>query len=211
MRRRGLRMLALAACLTAFASSSQAADSPDGSGEPKMRPRSKGFVLDAHVGALGFLGSFRRLATTAPWLHVQFGYEPFRWLLLFGEGELAFTDTTVGQDASKVRAFPIFGFGAGARATWHVTERVGLFAQPSLGAMKADVPDQALAIVGFRNAESLQPYFGGRIGVEWYQMNRHLALSVMGGARSASGFARDGKNNDGPYLWDASGGLRYTF
>ena len=71
---------------------------------PPPPPRRKGIVLDSSLGALGFLGEFRRVAPTAPWLHTSLGYELFKWLLLFGEADLAFTDTSVAQDASKVRA-----------------------------------------------------------------------------------------------------------
>src|SRR5262245_4198365 len=43
---------------------------------PPPPPRKKGFVLDATLGGLGFLGSFRRVAPLAPWMHLLFGFEP---------------------------------------------------------------------------------------------------------------------------------------
>ena len=178
---------------------------------PPPLPRHKGVVLESSLGALVFLGRFRQIAPPAPWLHAQLGYEVFPFLMFFGEGELAFTDTSVAEDPSKARAFPMFGFGGGARATVHVTERVALYAQGSVGALKADIANNALAIVGFRDAESLGLSLSGRLGVEWYQIDRHIALGLAIGLRDAKGFAKTGPESDTPLMLDASLALRYTF
>ena len=178
---------------------------------PPPRPRKKGLVLESTLGVLGFVGQFRRVAPPASWLHAQLGYEVASWLMLFGEGELAFTDTGQSQDESHTLAFPLFGFGGGARATLHASPRFALFGQGQIDALAADVPHNALSILGFRNAESLAPSFGVRLGVEWYQIDRHLALSAQVGARDASGFAKVAAATDAPIMWDAAIGLRYTF
>ncbi len=178
---------------------------------PPPPPRKKGFVLEQSLGALGFIGRFRQVAPTAYWLRTQFGYEPLNWLMVFLSGELAFTDTSMLEDPTRTRAFAIFGFGAGARFTAHLTERFALFGQFDLGGMKADVASNALAVIGYRNAETLSAVVGGRIGLEWYQVNRHLALGVLGGLRSASGFKKDTAQDDSALLWDAAATLRYTF
>jgi hypothetical protein len=178
---------------------------------PPLPPRHKGVVLESSLGGLVFLGRFRQIAPPAVWLHAQVGYEFFSWLMVFGEGELAFTDTSVADDGSRVRAFPLFGFGGGLRATVHATERVAIYAQGSLGGMKADIANGALALEGYRDAESLALMLGGRLGVEWYQVDRHLALGLAVGIRDAKGFARTTEGGDTPLMLDASGGLRYTF
>jgi hypothetical protein len=178
---------------------------------PPPMPRKKGFVLEGSLGALGFVGQFRHVAPTAPWLHTLLGYELTSWLMVFLQGELAFTDTSVAQDPTKARAFPIFGFGVGPRLTLHVTDRVALFAQASLGALKADVPKNAFAILGYRDAESLGLDLGGRVGVEWYQIDRHMALGLALGLRDAKGFAKFTATSDTPLMWDGSAAIRYTF
>jgi hypothetical protein len=177
---------------------------------PPPPPRHKGIVVESSLGALGFLGEMRHLSPTAPWMHLQVGYEFFDWLMLFAEGELAFTDTTVSQETADARAFPIFGLGGGLRATIHITDRVALYGQGALGALKADIAKNALAILGFHDAESLNVQFGGRIGVEWYQLDRHLALGAAFGFRDATGFAK-AIGKDSPLMWDGSAVLRYTF
>jgi hypothetical protein len=178
---------------------------------PPVRPRRSGLVLESSVGALGFVGQFRHVAPTASWLHGLLGYEVNRWLMLLGEAELAFTDTSESVDESHVSVFPIWGFGGGARATFHATERVALFVQGEIDALAAAVPHDTLAIYGFRPAESLAPALGPRLGIEWYQFDRHFALSAQAGARYASSFAKFVASSDIPMLWDAAACLRYTF
>lgn len=179
---------------------------------PPPAPRKKnGFILDATLGALGAIGALKDVAPVAPHFRLLFGYEPFSWLLVFVEGELAFTSTANAQDPPYTRAFPIWGFGAGVRGTIPLGDRLGLYVEPAFGAMTADVAKNALYILGFRNAEHLAPFFGGRLGVEWYQLDRHFALGVAGGARLATGFSRVGLNADTPALWEAQATLRYHF
>lgn len=177
---------------------------------PPPPPYKSTVVLDTSLGALVFLGKFGRTAPPAPWIRTQVGYEFFKWLMAFGEGELAFTDTSRSQDPPKVRAFPIFGFGAGARLTARLTDRFGVYLQGSLGAMKADIRTNALGIIGFKEAESLGVYLGGRGGLEWYQVDRHFALGVTSGIRQPKGFERSG-GGDSPLAFDAGASIRYAF
>lgn len=178
---------------------------------PPSRPRKKGFVLESTIGALGFIGEFRHVAPTAFWLRTQFGYEFFSWLMLFASGELAFTDTSEASDPSHSRAFPLYAFGGGLRGTLHLGERIGIYLSGDVGAMTADIPKGSLAIFGFKNVEALNPYFGGHVGFEWYQIDRHLALTLAAGVRDALGFSRSGTNAAPPLLWDGGVALRYTF
>lgn len=177
---------------------------------PPPSPRHKGFVLASSLGTMGFAGAFGNLCHPAFWIQSQLGYEIWRWLMVFVEGELAFTETTGVKDPSQNRGVPIFGFGGGARATVHFSERVAVFLQGDVGAMKADVAAGALATLGFRAAESLGIAAGGRLGLEWYQVDPHLALVLSGGARYAAPFARSA-GSDLPLAWDLALALRYTF
>jgi hypothetical protein len=188
------------------------ADTSEGAnGEaPPARPRHKGLVLESTLGVLGFAGKFRHVAPPGYWLHTQLGYEVLPWLMLFGEGEISFTDTSESQGESNTLAFPIWGFGGGARATVHASDRVAVFGQGDLGALTADVPHDALTAFGFRSAESIGAAFGLRVGVEWYQIDRHMALCTQAGARYAQGFGKL-TASDTPLLWDWGIGIRYTF
>jgi hypothetical protein len=177
---------------------------------PPPPPYAKSVVLDASLGALVFLGRFGETAPPSPWLRAQLGYELFTWLMLFGEGELGFTDTSGTQPAPRTRAFPIFGFGGGARLTARFTNRFGVYLQGSLGAMKADIRRRALELIGYGDAESLGLAYGGRLGLEWYQLDRHFGLGLHGGAREASGFKRT-IGSDSPLAFDAGAAIRYAF
>jgi hypothetical protein len=181
---------------------------------PPERPRHKGIVVETTLGMLAFAGQFRHVSPPGPWLHGQVGYEIFNWLMVFGESELSLTDTSEAQTESQSIGVPIFGFGGGVRGTLHVTDRFALFLQGDLGEMEAMVPQGSLADLGFANAENFNLYFGGRVGVEWYQIDRHMALVAQGGVRDAQGFAKSQPfvpANDTPLMWDAAFGLRYTF
>jgi hypothetical protein len=131
--------------------------------------------------------------------------------MLYGEGELAFTDTSNKQSPPSTRAFAMFGFGGGARFSIRFTDRFGIYVQGGLGMMKADVPQSALGILGFKDAESLGLYFGTRLGVEWFQIDRHFALGLNGGVRTAQGFAKLGAGTDTPLALDGGVSLRYAF
>lgn len=179
---------------------------------PPPPPYKKSVVLDSSLGVLAFFGEFGKVAPPGPWLHTQLGYELLKWLMVFGEGELAFTDTSVREAPPKTRAFAIFGAGGGVRFTVRFTDRVGAYGQASLGFMKADVGRNALGNLGFRDAESLDTYACGRLGVEWYQLDRHFALGLSAGARLAQGFGttRVG-TSDTPLVGDAAASIRYAF
>lgn len=186
--------------------------SPEARGEPPPeRPRHTGLVLESTLGVLGFAGQFRHVAAAAYWLHAQLGYEFLKWLMVFGSAEVGLTDTSVSLDQSQSMAFAIWGFDGGARATIHAGDRVAFYLQGELGELTADVPHDSLGVLGFPNAESLALAVGGRFGVEWYQMDRHMALFVAGGGRYAEGFAKVFGGGDLPLLWDAGAGIRYTF
>lgn len=182
----------------------------DASEGPPPRPYENTLVLDSSLGALAFLGQFGDVAPPAPWMHVQLGYELTKWLMVHGEGELAFTSTARSQAAPKTRVFSMFGFGGGARLTARFG-RVGVYLQPGVGLLKADVPNNALGILGFRDAESLGLWFGARVGVEIYQIGRHFALGLTSQARLAQGFARAGAPGDTPLALDGGVALRYAF
>ncbi len=177
---------------------------------PPPPPYKKTLVLDTSIGAMAFLGEFGKVAPPGLWLHTQLGVELLKWLMLFGEGDLHFTDTSREQDPPQIRAFPVFGGGGGVRFTVRFTDRFGIYLQGSAGAMKADIRVNALRTIGFGDAESLGAYAAGRLGVEWLQLDRHLGLGLTSGVKLAQGFART-RGNDTPLAIDGGVSLRYAF
>ena len=178
---------------------------------PPPRPRRSGLVLESDLGVLGFAGRFRHVAPPAYWLRGQLGYELVRWLMVYGVAEVALTDTSESLDESRSMAFALWGFAGGVRATFHASERVALQVQGEAGAIAADVPRGSLALLGYGGAERLDVAVRAGAGLEWYASDRHLALCALAGARIAEGFAKHIGSSDLPLLWDAGGGVRYTF
>jgi hypothetical protein len=177
---------------------------------PPPAPHRKGFVLDASAGALFFVGGMGKVATPGPQFRFIFGYEPFAWLLAFARAELAFSTTGNLEEPPFRRAFPIYGGGAGLRATVHITPRVAGFVEGSVGVIKCDIATNALLNLGLPEAERLRPDGLARLGIEWYQLDRHMALGLAGGVRLATGFARLGQS-DTPTLAETQATVRYTF
>ena len=64
-----------------------------------------GLLLHAAVAA----ASASNVAPTAYWLHGQLGYEVNSWLMLLGEAELAYTDTSESVDESHVTLPQVHG------------------------------------------------------------------------------------------------------
>ncbi len=178
---------------------------------PPPPPRRKGVVLEQSLGAVGFAGKFGGLTGhPAIWLQTQLGYEIFKVLMVFISGDLALTDTGTSVGPSQNHAFPIIGFGGGARLTIPFTERVGMYIQAAAGGDVAYVQSGVLVNSGFGKAESVGFQVGGRGGFEWFQTDRHLALGVSGGARYMLNLAY-AVGGDLPLAWDATVDLRYTF
>jgi hypothetical protein len=178
---------------------------------PPERPRPQGLVVESTLGVLGFAGAFRHVAPPAYWFHGQLGYELTRGLMVFAGGDLGFSDTSESQVEANTYTVPLWGVGGGLRGTVHTSERVALYAQGELGLFAAAVKHDELTGLGFRNAEGAKPSGGARLGIEWYQTDRHLALCAVGGGRYAGGFAKVVGPTDLPLMWDAGVSLRYGF
>lgn len=185
-------------------------DTPlDDAEAPPPRPRRHGITVESGVGALGHLGPLKHVSPTAPWFHLKLGFEPFSWLLLFAETDLSFATTRYANPPPQPRAYRLYGVGGGLRGTVPLSERFGVYVEGSLGA--ARVSEDVLEVYGYRDATEFQPYFGGRLGVDWYPVNPHLAISLHGGIRSYDqGLGRD-RSSEPALAWVSGIAPRYTF
>lgn len=175
---------------------------------PPLPPRRYGVVVEGSIGALGHLGDMKHVSPAAPWFRLQVGYEIFDWLMAFGQADVALANTAYAHRPPDKRTYALFGFGAGARASWQPLQAVGFYLQGEggLGSVSEDV----LSTYGYPSAAQLRPYFGGTLGAEWFQINPHYALAVYGGARDyVQSFARTYGSNP-PIVWVSGVALRYT-
>lgn len=176
---------------------------------PPPPPRHRGFVLESGIGAFGHLGEMKHVSPIAPWFHVQLGYEPLRFLMVFVEGDLVLANTSYTHPPPPPRTYGLWGVGAGLRGTVKVSDRVGLYLQASAGG--ASVTSDVLGSYGYRDADQVKLYVGGELGVEWYQINPHLALSLHGGVRDYTATFKRQQSSQPPLVWVSAIGLRYTF
>jgi len=73
-----------------------------------------------------------------------------------------------------------------------------------------EASNDELVTYGFPDSDTLNGYFGGGGGIEWYQPDPHLALALNGGPRKTQGFQRS-VSGDPALSWLGSVALRYTF
>jgi hypothetical protein len=176
---------------------------------PPPPPRHKGVVVESTIGAFGHIGPMRHVSPTAPWFRIQLGYEPFKFLMLFGEADLVLANTSYTHPPPPPRTYALYGFGGGLRGTLKLAERISIYGQASGGG--ASITEDVLSTYGYQNADALSFYYGAELGLEWYQVNPHLALALHGGIRDyPTNFARV-RSNQEPLAWVSGIALRYTF
>jgi len=176
---------------------------------PLPPPRHHGFVVESGIGALGQIGEMKHTSPVAPWFHLQVGYEPLRFLMVFIEGDLVLSNTSYAPPPPPQRTYALWGFGAGLRGTVKASDRVGLYLQGSVGG--AQVTSDVLSIYGYEDADKLNLYLAAELGVEWYQISPHWALTAHGGVRDYIGTFKREFSDQPPLAWVSGLGLRYTF
>lgn len=175
---------------------------------PPAPPRRHGLVIEGSVGALGHLGDMKHVSPVSPWFRLQLGYEVFDWLLLSGQGDLALSNTEFANSPPDQRSYALFGFGLGARVAWQPYSALGFYLQGDGGL--SSITEDVLSSYGYRDAADLQPYVGGTLGLEWFQINPHYGLGVYGGVRD---YLKNFERTNGAHLplaWVSGLAIRYT-
>jgi hypothetical protein len=176
---------------------------------PPPPPRKHGFVLESSIGVVGQAGRLKNIIPTSPWFGLRLGYEPLRWLMVFGESDLFVASTSYAHQPPPPRSFAFWNFGAGLRFTVKPSDRFGVYLQASAGVGRAT--EDVLELYGYQHAEELGLYASGELGLEWYQVNPHLALALHGGARDYPRSLKRERDSQPPVAWLSGVGLRYTF
>jgi hypothetical protein len=165
-------------------------------------------VIEGSVGALGHLGHMRNISPVAPWLRLQVGYEPLDWWMVFAEGDVSLTTTEFASQPPRERGYALFGFGLGTRLSWQAFEFVGLYLQGDAGL--SSVNHDVLSTYGYADADRLRPYFGGMLGVEWFQISPHYGIALSGGVRDYLQTFERVNGAKPPLVWLGGIALRYA-
>jgi hypothetical protein len=176
---------------------------------PPPPPRHHGVFVESGIGMLGHLGPLKNISPVSPAFSLKAGFEPLSFLLIFGEGELSIANTSYAQPPPPARTYRLYAFGGGARLTLPFAQIFGAFVEGSLGLSR--VSEDVLSVYGYRDAHELNPYFGGRLGVEWYPTNPHLALGLGGGVRSFSAGLTRERSSDPALSWSFGPAISYRF
>lgn len=181
-----------------------------GAEEPLPAPRRHGFVIESGLGFVTQIGSLKHIAPTAPDFELRLGYEVLTWLMPFLEADVAFASTAYATEPPPPRSYFHYGAGAGLRFTIPVGRILALLGQGDVGFARVS-EQNVLSIYGFPNADEPNLYYGGELGLEWYQVNPHLALGFHVGVRSyGTGLTRD-RGGDPPIALLGNANLRYAF
>lgn len=176
---------------------------------PPPPPRHHGVLVESGIGVVGHLGPLKNISPVSPAFSLKVGFEPLSFLLVFAEGELSIANTSYAQPPPPPRTYRMYAFGGGVRLTLPIGELFGAFAEGSLGLSR--VSEDVLSVYGYRDAHELNPYFGGRLGVEWYPVNPHLALGLGGGVRSYNAGLKRQRSSDPALAWSVGPAIAYRF
>lgn len=155
------------------------------------------------------LGPLRNVSPTSPRFHLKLGFEPLKFLLVFAETDLTISNTSYAHPPPPPRTYHLLGFGGGLRFTVAFAERFGAHVEGSAGL--AEVSSDVLEIYGYSHATQLKPYVGGLLGLDWYPLNPHLAVSLQGGVRSYQSGLRRQRSSSAALALLSGISLRYTF
>jgi hypothetical protein len=165
-------------------------------------------VLETGAGAVFQLGALRHVSPPSPWLQVHLGYEVAEWFMVLVNADLTLADTSYAARPPEPRTYAHYAVGAGGRFQFRLASWLAAHAQLELGI--SEVTEDVLEQYGYRQADSLGFHYGARLGLEWLQVNPHLALGAQGTLRNYSGLDR-ANNADAPLAAIGALTLRYAF
>lgn len=174
---------------------------------PPPPPRHRGVVVEAGSGAAFPLGALRHVSPPSPWFQFHVGYEPTTWFMALVNADFTLANTSYAARPPEPRTYAHYAFGAGARFQLVLAERFGAHAQLELGA--SEVSEEVLGPYGYTSADSLNFHYGARVGLEWLQINPHLALGLQGTFRNYPGLDR-ANDSDPPTTAIVAAVLRYA-
>jgi hypothetical protein len=189
--------------------SADVSKTPEAPEAPPPPPRRHGFTVESSIGALTQIGNLRHVSPSAPWFHAAFGYEFTKNLTLLAQTDITLASTSLASPPPEPRSYTLFGFSAAGRFTLPIGPVLGVFAQAEAGL--AQVSNDILSTYGYNDANSLEPYFGGMLGIEWYQVSPHYALGARAGLRSYGALLDRSLGGDAALAWLGAVTLRYTF
>src|SRR5262249_27483522 len=137
------------------------------------------------------------------------GYEPTKFIQVFAEADLVFSNTSYAKPPPEPRAYALYGGGGGLRGTLILSDSFALYGQGSLG--MARVNDDVLFIYGYNDADRWHFYYGAELGLEWYQVNPHMSLALHGGVRDYSEGLGRSRSGGSEIAWMSGVSIRYVF
>jgi hypothetical protein len=139
-----------------------------------------GFLVEAYLGARGFVNGAGDVTTPGPWASIRFGYEILDWLmvLLGVEGSMHQTDAPAPPAQG---AFELVQGTVDLRVQIHPTAEFAIWLDAQFGLLVATT--DLLVLYGFEGSDVVGITYGGELGLDWHLRSRHHSIGVMGGVR----------------------------
>jgi hypothetical protein len=177
-----VRALAIAAVFALIPTSARADDVPV-TAAPPVAPFKRGPLVEGGIGVYAPVGRIKNLVAPGPMMRVALGWDFKKWFGIFGAFDSAFLSTGRAPPPPGERAFVLWGFGAGLRASLGIGERVRIPLKIELGMHKA-ADGGVLASYGYTSAADFGFSYGATLGIEYRAVSRHFGILLEGGVRN---------------------------
>ena len=149
----------------------------------------RGWLVEAQLGALTYVGDARQVSSAGPRLAIALGYELTQWLLLLVQVEGSMHQTSNRPPPSHT-AYQLVGSAVGARFSIPIDARFAVSAAALCGLVSSS--GDVLRALDFKNAFKPGLSYGGELGFDYHLRARHHSLGLLAGVRHLPSLERDG-------------------
>lgn len=159
-----------------------------------------GLLVEAHLGAEGFVTGLGDDSAPGPRLAVVVGYELFPWAAIALRVEGSMHQTTNNTPPSQT-VYENVSAGVDVRLTAPLTARAALWASGQFAMLRST--GDVLRTLGYQDADGWMVLYGGELGFDWHVWGLHHSLGLTAGARLYPGLSTEETSiavHGGPYL-----------
>ena len=140
----------------------------------------RGFFVESHFGALGFIGGVGNYAGPGFYVALQLGYEFAPWISFLVSTEASIHQTSAPAPPDTT-VFEVVSFLGSVRFNWEVDARSALHLTADVG-VELTTSD-VLLTYGLSQSDEVGFVAGGRLGYDWHFRNPNGSIGLVAGSR----------------------------